>query len=98
MVGSNLRKNSTWQPVVNKVKRRLANWNVKGLYLGGGNHTKFWKDPWFGRENLKTKFERLYDVVLDKERSIANKIVWERGEWRWSWVGQVNDSELFEKS
>ncbi|PNY15698.1 hypothetical protein L195_g012399 [Trifolium pratense] len=46
-----------------------------------GKSYSFWKDKWFPRGALKSRFRRLFDLAVDKDISIAeiNRLVWMSG-------------------
>ncbi|GJR90742.1 RNA-directed DNA polymerase, eukaryota, reverse transcriptase zinc-binding domain protein [Tanacetum coccineum] len=42
--------------------------------IGNGNNSMFWQDTWLGQVCLKEKFHRLYNLELQKDVSVSNKL------------------------
>lgn len=49
--------------------------------FGNGCHTSFWEDVWVEIENLKSRFNRLYQVSLKKDASVAHMGEWSKCVW-----------------
>ncbi|PNY16849.1 DNA-directed RNA polymerase [Trifolium pratense] len=65
------------------------NWFEENLrkVVGDGRDKNFWLDPWVDGESLKVQFSRLYDISIEKNRTVAEMISEEAGEKKvlWSW-------------
>lgn len=51
-----------------------SSWITNGMFkwkVGNGARVKFWKDVWHGNEELKIEFNRLFNLSLDKNISVA---------------------------
>ena len=64
-LGANVRDSSIWNPVIEKVERRLAGW--KRLYLSKGGKVTLIKST---LSNLPTYFLSLFSIMVE----IANRI------------------------
>ncbi|MCH83014.1 LINE-1 reverse transcriptase like [Trifolium medium] len=55
--------------------------------VGNGINTNFWSDPWVDGEKLRDQFNRLYDISLDKDKTVAKMLTEVDGERKilWSW-------------
>ncbi|GAU35104.1 hypothetical protein TSUD_162080 [Trifolium subterraneum] len=60
--------------------------NLRKL-VGDGKNTNFWLDPWVDGDNLRSQFNRLFDIFLDRDKSVADMISDMNGEKKilWSW-------------
>jgi hypothetical protein len=49
--------------------------------------TLFWTDPWLGGVPLSGRYQRVYDLSLNKSCTIAEMrdLWWEEGEAAWAW-------------
>ncbi|GJR89309.1 RNA-directed DNA polymerase, eukaryota [Tanacetum coccineum] len=43
--------------------------------IGNGNNSKFWQDKWLGQVCFKDKFHRLFNLELQKDVSVLNKLI-----------------------
>ncbi|GJW62013.1 hypothetical protein Tco_0111348 [Tanacetum coccineum] len=50
---------------------------------GCGTRIRFWKDIWIGDSPLNILYNRLYQLELDKDCLIIDRI--ENGQWSWNW-------------
>jgi hypothetical protein len=52
--------------------------------VGDGGATRFWLDPWVGRDPLCSSFPRLFRVALQPELNVKDMGEWVNGIWCWS--------------
>ncbi|KAK2414519.1 hypothetical protein QL285_037103 [Trifolium repens] len=84
---------SSWWQDINSI--RFGNevgdgrWYVDNVVkrVGDGETTLFWKDNWVDGISLKSQFDRLFDLCLDKEVTVADmhRREWEVGGSGWRW-------------
>nr|GEV76473.1 putative RNA-directed DNA polymerase, eukaryota, reverse transcriptase zinc-binding domain protein [Tanacetum cinerariifolium] len=68
-----------------KFYSKLSSWKARLLSVGGrltlirkvgnGHNTSFWFDVWYGNQQLKALFLRIFNLDLHKRCSIANRLV-----------------------
>ena len=62
--------------------------------VGNGKTISFWEDRWVGNVTLKSKFLRLYSLIVDKDISLnlcedwinsvwLENLIWRRGLFEW---------------
>ncbi|GJW03796.1 reverse transcriptase domain, reverse transcriptase zinc-binding domain protein [Tanacetum coccineum] len=107
-IGENMSRLNAWNPVVEKFKKRLADWKAKTMSFGGrltlvklvlgvlgdGRDIRFWVDRWVDNRRLCDAFPRLYHLDRRKEGSVMDKRTWVNDVWdRWRWM-QAEDGEF----
>ncbi|XP_071719602.1 uncharacterized protein [Rutidosis leptorrhynchoides] len=65
-IGLTRERVSMWEPVINKVKRKLAGWK------GDGASILFWFDPWAGGRILKDDFPSLFFISEQKTSCVKS--------------------------
>nr|GEX94269.1 RNA-directed DNA polymerase, eukaryota, reverse transcriptase zinc-binding domain protein [Tanacetum cinerariifolium] len=63
-VGANMKRVSSWDVVINKVTAKLSSWKAKTLSV----------DKWYGDTPFKDKFNRCFNLELQKDVSVAAKL------------------------
>lgn len=58
--------------------------------MGNGVNVLFWHHVWFGAQNLKEAFPRLYSLSLDKCSSVSEVGWWVEAVWRWRWRWRIS--------
>ncbi|XP_071708603.1 uncharacterized protein [Rutidosis leptorrhynchoides] len=55
--------------------------------IGDGSSTFFWTEPWLIETPLKEKFRRLYQLNMDTNATVQEKVEWRDGKFfpKWSW-------------
>ncbi|GAU41808.1 hypothetical protein TSUD_299740 [Trifolium subterraneum] len=84
---------SNWWKVINSIRSGSeasgGRWFGENTVrrVGDGERTLFWKDSWMDRIPFKVHFSRIFELCLDKDRSVANmcRLGWGfHGDgWRW---------------
>ncbi|KAJ9567392.1 LOW QUALITY PROTEIN: hypothetical protein OSB04_003358, partial [Centaurea solstitialis] len=80
-------KCSIWSNIV-KAGVEIDKWGIHfsnsfRKLVGDGSGVKLWEDVWVGKERLKERFSRLYQLEVDKEVSITDRGEFVGEEWRW---------------
>ncbi|XP_071685607.1 uncharacterized protein [Rutidosis leptorrhynchoides] len=92
---------STWSSIV----ANCSNISIESLLpsdcfkmkIGYGRNISFWLDLWCGNSTLKSRFNRLYHLDLNKLDVLADKHV--EGMWQWQWVRDITsgcNAQLFD--
>jgi len=63
--------------------------------VGNGRNTYFWTYLWLGGIALAVQFRRLYDLSVNKHRTMEEMYVlgWEEGDEAWQWRRRLWDWE-----
>ncbi|CAJ2669290.1 unnamed protein product [Trifolium pratense] len=68
-------------------------WFTEGVLrqVGDGSDTFFWTDPWVDGTSLRERYERLFDLAVNKSASVAEMFMrgWEAGGEAWEWRRQL---------
>ena len=70
-LGAIVRDSSIWNPIIEKMKRRLASWNL--LYLSKGGKVTLIKGT---LSNLPTYFLSLFPILVEIETSMKFSLEW----------------------
>jgi hypothetical protein len=89
-VRSGGRKASTWWMVIARIQDgEERGWFSEGVerWVGNGDETLFWTDPWRGGVSLSIRYRRLFDLSLNRAGTVAFMCLlgWEEGGAAWSW-------------
>lgn len=88
-VGGNL--SSSWWRSLCRIREGVGNgvgsWfeeNIRRI-VGDGRETLFWYDNWVGEVPLRFKFPRLFDLAVNKDRTVKEmrRLGWEVGGGAW---------------
>ncbi|MCH98947.1 receptor-like kinase, partial [Trifolium medium] len=97
------RSGSSWWREIARIRDGRGDleggWIGEGVLrkVGDGLDTFLWTDPWLGGIPLSDRFERLFDLAVNKSSKVAEMCAlgWEVGgeawEWRrqlWAWEGE----------
>ncbi|KAJ0749948.1 putative RNA-directed DNA polymerase [Helianthus annuus] len=84
--------------VKTKVEGRPIGYFMKG-FIGNGEGVAFWHDVWILDEPLKVTFPELYRLEADKRTTVANRLISQDNEDRysWSWNSVLSDPGLVAK-
>ncbi|PNX58821.1 receptor-like kinase, partial [Trifolium pratense] len=84
------RKDSLWWRDICTVGGRRGDevgWfpsNVNSV-LGNGLSIQFWQEKWIGGAPLCFVYPQLYRLERYKEIMVADRGIWNDGQWRWQW-------------
>ncbi|GJU51767.1 hypothetical protein Tco_1221322 [Tanacetum coccineum] len=78
-------KQSTWGTILSLI-HRLKNKGIDLLSicskkLGNGESTRFWEDIWFGNTPLRLQFHRIYNLDIQRNCLIVNRIPLLPSDW-----------------
>jgi hypothetical protein len=67
--------------IANLTREGIWRWfeEILSKVVGNGRKTLFWKNPWVKGDTLDNLFNRLFDLSLDKDKSVADMILEEMG-------------------
>ncbi|XP_071712786.1 uncharacterized protein [Rutidosis leptorrhynchoides] len=81
-LGTNMNLIKNWSKLIEKFKKKLSNWKVNLLSIGGRT-IKFWKDTWIGSECFETKYARLYHLEQNQLCTVSYRLT--NGNLTWQW-------------
>ena len=81
-------RSSVWGSII-KTRRDLDRLGIRFLdsfakKARDGKDTRFWEDSWVG-ERLKERFNRLFQLEVDKGALVADRGEFFDGRWVWRW-------------
>ncbi|GJZ63506.1 hypothetical protein Tco_0619927 [Tanacetum coccineum] len=80
-IGENMRQVNAWGPVVEKFKKRLADWKAKRMSFGARLTLVKSVDD----RRLCDRFPRLYHLDKKKESIVIGNGSWVNDAWCWEW-------------
>ncbi|XP_076895068.1 uncharacterized protein LOC143547554 [Bidens hawaiensis] len=97
-----IKGNGIWSPIVKSINKLndedLIPASVIRIKVGNGSETLFWKDVWIGDSSLCSRFPRLFDLEVNKNCLLKEKLF--NSVWVWNWRrrprGGVEDTQLEE--
>lgn len=81
-VGRSRNPSGWWGGVIKAIGEKKKGWFVEGLerVVENGEKTLFWWHEWAGRGRLKDRFNRLFQLALEKDARVRSMGEWREGE------------------
>lgn len=81
-----------WNGVTKRVELIRAG---SSFEVGNGRRIQFWNDMWCSEATLATRFPHIYEVVLEKDATIAEYIEVQGGESMWKFQTRIQHRTMW---